>query len=257
MPIHKSGSQDDPNNYRGICISSCLGKFFTLIMNKRLNDFLENNKIINKSQIGFRKNCRTADHLLVLKTLIDVYKMKRKRIFACFVDFRKAYDSVWREGLLFKLITNGCSKRFMRIMLSMYSSVNASVKLHQGITPSFKSSVGVKQGCNLSPTLFNIFINDISDLFDSSCAPVKFGITDMNCLLYADDLVPRQRCAHITSNWLFENNILHQVKEYSYLGISIHFAGNFKQAQKILYNKSLLAYQMDYSEISQILIMYR
>ena len=73
-------------------------------MNTRLNGFLESNKITNKSQIGFRKNCRTANHLLVLKTLIDVYKLKRKPIFACFIDFRKAYDSVWREGLFFKLI---------------------------------------------------------------------------------------------------------------------------------------------------------
>ena len=181
MPIHKSGNTDDPNNYRGICISSCLGKCFTLIMNTRLNDFLESNKITNKSQIGFRKNCRTADHLLVLKTLIDVYMLKRKPIFACFIDFRKAYDSVWREGLFFKLIINGCSKNFIRIMLSMYSSVNTSVKLREGITPFFKSYVGVKQGCNLSSTLFNLFINDIPNMFDSSCAPVNFGDTDLSC----------------------------------------------------------------------------
>ena len=130
-------------------------------MNTRLNDFLVSNKIKNKSQIGFRKNCRTADHLLVLKTLIDVYKLKRKPIFACFIDFRKDYDSVWREGLFFKLTINGCSKHFIPIMLSMYSSVNTSVKSRKGITPFFKSYVGIKQGCNRSPTLFNLFINDI------------------------------------------------------------------------------------------------
>jgi hypothetical protein len=133
--------------------------------------------------------CTHINHVLVLKTLIDVYKLKRKPIFACFIDFRKAYDSVWREGLFFKLIINGCSKNFIRIMLSMYSSVNTSVKLREGITPFFKSYVGVKQGCNLSPTLFNLFINDIPNMFDSSCAPVNFGDTDLSCLLYADDLV--------------------------------------------------------------------
>jgi hypothetical protein len=113
-------------------IGSCLGKFFTLIMNTRLNQFLEVNKIMNKCQIGFRKNCRTTDHLLVLKTIIDCYKSKRKPIFTCFIDFKKAYDSVWREGLFFKLILYGCSKIFMRLMLSMYSSVNLSVKLDKG-----------------------------------------------------------------------------------------------------------------------------
>ena len=72
----------------------------------------------------------------------------------------------------------------MRIMLSMYSSVVSAVKLRNGITPFFKSD-----GCNLSPTLFNIFVNNIPNLFANSCTPVKLGDTDLNCLLYADDLV--------------------------------------------------------------------
>ena len=93
-PIHKSGNKTDPGNYRGICISSCLGKFFTSILNARLNVFLEENSILNKYQICFRHGFRTSDHLLVLKTLIDSYKLRRKPMFACFVEFRKAYDSV-------------------------------------------------------------------------------------------------------------------------------------------------------------------
>ena len=74
VPIHKSGSHIDPNNHRGICISSCLGKFFTLIMNEHLNEYLQENNIMNKCRIGFRKKFRTADHLLVLKTLVDYYR---------------------------------------------------------------------------------------------------------------------------------------------------------------------------------------
>ena len=189
VPIHKSGCHIDPNNYRGICISSCLGKFFTLIMNERLNEYLQENNIMNKCQIGFRKKFRTADHLLVLKTLVDYYKSKRKPIFACFVDFRKAYDSVWREGRFLKLILNGCSRKFIRLMLNMYSSYNCSVKLEEGNTPFFKSQIGVKQGCNLSPTLFNLFINDLPDIFNRSCTPVALNDTELSCLLYADDLV--------------------------------------------------------------------
>ena len=64
------------------------------MVNTRLNDFPENNKIINKSQIGFSKNCKTA-----CGSSFFLRFKKRKPIFACFIDFRKAYDSVWREGL--------------------------------------------------------------------------------------------------------------------------------------------------------------
>ena len=155
VPIYKAGSRLDPGNYRGICISSCLGKFFTLILNSRFITFLEGNKILNKCQIGFRYGFRTSDHILVLKTLIDLYKSHKRPLFAWFVDFRKAYDSVWREGLFYKLVQYGCSRNFIRVLLSMYSSVRAAVRLNAGVTPSFASNIGLKQGCNLSPTLFN------------------------------------------------------------------------------------------------------
>jgi hypothetical protein len=72
----------------------------------------------------------------------------------------------------------------------MYSSVRAAVKLNTGVTPSFASNIGLKQGSNLSPTLFNVFINDIPKLLISKdCDPVYLGETKVNCLLYADDLV--------------------------------------------------------------------
>ena len=70
IPIHKSGDNADPNNFRGICVSNCLGKFFTSIMNNRLNDFLERKKIINKRQIGFRKNTRKAAFSKNVRSLI-------------------------------------------------------------------------------------------------------------------------------------------------------------------------------------------
>ena len=246
-------------------------EIFTLIMNERLNEYLQKNNIINKCQIGFRKKFRTADHLLVLKTLVDYYKSKRKPIFACFIDFRKAYDSVWREGLFLKLILNGCSRKFIRLMLNMYSSYNCSVKLEEGSTPFFKSQIGVKQGCNLSPTLFNLFINDLPDIFNRSCTPVTLNDTELSCLLYADDLVllseskaglqncltkldsytkkwklninfkkskvmvfgtPTQNRLHSTSVWSINQNTLENVDEYCYLGITLHSSGNFKRAQK-------------------------
>ena len=66
------------------------------------------------------------------------------------------------------------------------------MKLSRGLTNSFKSNVGVRQGCNLSPVLFNIFINGIIELFspsDHSCLPVKLKSVYLNCLLYADELI--------------------------------------------------------------------
>ena len=66
------------------------------------------------------------------------------------------------------------------------------MKFSRGLTNSFMSSIGVRQGCNLNSILFNIFINDLFELFspsDHSCFPVKLKSVSLNCLLYADDLI--------------------------------------------------------------------
>ena len=72
-PIFKSGVRNDPTNYRGICVSSCLGKLFCSILNQRLTEHINSLNILHNSQIGFLPNNRTADHVLTLRTLIDKY----------------------------------------------------------------------------------------------------------------------------------------------------------------------------------------
>ena len=69
--LHKSGNKDDPSNYRGICISSCLGKVFCSILNTRLLNFSNNHKILHRSQIGFLPGHRASEHIFSLRTLID------------------------------------------------------------------------------------------------------------------------------------------------------------------------------------------
>ena len=73
MPIYKSESPDNPSNYRGISISSCLGKLFTSVINNRIAEFGYTNHLINFNQISFRQGYRTADHVSEMKTLIDNY----------------------------------------------------------------------------------------------------------------------------------------------------------------------------------------
>ena len=106
-PIFKDDNSFDPNNYRGISVSSCLGKLFTLILNERLIKSLDDKKVLSDCQIGFKSDYRTSDHIFILNTVLNSYFSRGKRMYACFVDFSKAYDSVWRVGLSYKLILNG------------------------------------------------------------------------------------------------------------------------------------------------------
>ena len=65
IPVVKSDDSFDPSNYRGITVTSCLSKLFTLIMNERLVKYLNENSIMNHTQIGFCKGFRTSDHVFV------------------------------------------------------------------------------------------------------------------------------------------------------------------------------------------------
>ena len=195
VPIFKGEDSFDPSNYRGIATTSCMGKLFTLILTDRLTTFLEERNVLKPNKIGFRKRYRTSDHVFVLNTMINCYIRKGREIYGCFVDFSKAYDYVWRYGLFYKLMKNKLSFKFISMIKSMCNDLNLSVKLTEGITPFFKSDVGVRQGCNLGPILSNLFINDLVEYLQSDITEaVKLNEYSCHCLMYADDLLLLSEC---------------------------------------------------------------
>ena len=159
-----------PENYRGIALSSHFSKLFCTVLNSRLYTYFEKNNIIPVHQIGFQKKSRTADHILTLKTLIDKYLNDgaKKYLHVCFVDFKRAFDSVWRQALIYKLLVSGVSGNLLSILASMYKDVNYCVKTDVGFTHPFSSNIGVKQGCVLSPTLFNLYVADLPEIFSDN-----------------------------------------------------------------------------------------
>ena len=113
-PIFTSGAKNHSSNYRGICVSSCLGKLFFSILNQRLLGHAVSLNVLHKSQIGFLPKNRTSDHVLTLRTLTDKYVHgRREKIYACSVDIKKAFDSVWHEGLLHKITAHRCRRMFL------------------------------------------------------------------------------------------------------------------------------------------------
>ena len=149
VPIFKSDNPKLPQNYRGIAVANCFGRIFNSIFNTRLDKFLAENNVIHESQIDFSKKSRTSDHLFVLKCLVDKYiNSGDKKLFVCFVDFRKAFDTVIHPGIRLKLLVlrNNINGYFYRILCNMYGNNYMSVKLGNKLTDSFKSQLRVKQG---------------------------------------------------------------------------------------------------------------
>ena len=190
-PIHKSDEKTDPNNFRGIAISSCFGKLFSKLLKNRLQTFCDKNNIIHRIQGSGKKSSRTSDHLMVIKYLIDkIVKNQRKKLYACFVDIKKAFDCTNRQLLFYKLLSEyNIGGNFLKLLQSLYDKHEVYVRLSEGLLQPIITTIGVKQGCGLSPLLFNIFINKLPEIFDKSCDPIKLGNLDINALLWADDLV--------------------------------------------------------------------
>ena len=101
IPIPKPGKDhSNPTNYRPIALTSCLGKVFEKMINKRLVEYLENNKLLTPIQCGFRKNKSTIDHLIRLDTYVKKAFTENKVTVGVFFDLAKAYDTTWRYGII-------------------------------------------------------------------------------------------------------------------------------------------------------------
>ena len=160
--IYKSGPTDDPGNYRGLAIGSAIAKLYSGILLNRLEAFVTENNILSMFQIGFRKLFRTADHIYVLKTIINMKLAKGEKLYAAFIDFRKAYDTVNRKKLMQCLYDIGVGNRFAGNINAIYDSVQYAIKVKGKVMNPISSNLGLKQGCPLSPLLFNLYINCIS-----------------------------------------------------------------------------------------------
>ena len=132
-------------------------------------------------------------------------------MFGCFVDFRKAFDTIPRHLLFQKLLSHNITGKFYESIKNMYANDLASISIGESITKPFRVNQGVKQGCILSPLLFNIFLSDLPDALNcGDTRPVQINNSlTMNSLIWADDLLMLSE----TENGL--NTMLKNLKTYT------------------------------------------
>ena len=120
-PIYENkGDPMKPENYRPITLLSYLGKVFTCVLNKRLETFADEVNLLKENQSGFRKNYATLDHILTLHFLSNILLQRKKKLFCAFVDFKQAFDTIWRNGLWTKMHFNGVSGKCLQYIYSKY-----------------------------------------------------------------------------------------------------------------------------------------
>ena len=111
-------------------------------------------------------------------------------IFTCFIDFKKAFDCLWHEGLNYRLLHCGIGDKMYDLVKSLYSENMCAFKIGHKQTDFFTQRRGVRQGCNLSQTVFNVYINELAVKMDQCAAPgLSLLHKEVRYLFYADDLV--------------------------------------------------------------------
>ena len=150
---------------------------------------METMGLLVDEQNGFRPGRSCIDHAFTLSSIIRNRINQKKSTFVAYVDFEKAFDWVDRDLLFYKLLTYNVDGRFYNSIKALYANTTTCIKLNGNLTDWFATKTGVRQGDVMSPTLFNIYINDLAkSLKDLNCGVDINGII-VSILLYADDIV--------------------------------------------------------------------
>ena len=186
-PIYKKKDKLDCNNYRGISLLSHAGKVMTKILHLRIKERTET--ILSEAQAGFRPGRGTIDQLFTLRQLTEKYLERGKRLYICYIDFEKAFDRVWQRGLWHCMTFFGFPKKIISLLQALYRISQSTVRVNGSLTDWFPTCVGVRQGCIISPPLFNIILEVamLNALYDQDIG-ARINGHIINNLRFADDI---------------------------------------------------------------------
>ena len=266
------------NNYRGITLISCLGKLFTSIINQRIINWSTVNDISTDAQYGFKAGHSTTDAIFSLQNLVNIYINNNRKTYCAFIDLIRAFDTVNRNGLWYKIIRYGVDGKIVKQLRSMYSSVKSCVKHLNCLPDFFSSDIGLFQGEIMSPILFSLFINDIEQSLQTNLLDgISLDQITIFLLLFADDAVTMSDTKQGLQNslnqleaycekwklsvnvsktkvvifrkggsvgqemFVYKNEIIEIVGQFNYLGYIVSSGGSFQKTINYYSDKAIRA----------------
>ncbi|XP_063912037.1 uncharacterized protein LOC135128890 [Zophobas morio] len=165
-PIHKKGSKEKVENYRGITLLNTAYKLYAMVLNESLVTEMNEKSILPESQARFRRGKGAMDNVYILHHLIEKELLKEGgRVHALSVDLKAAFDTVDRECLRECMERRGLSEKLIVAAREIYRETVTRVRVRGIESEMFWTTKGLRQGCPLSPSLFVCYISDIEEMF--------------------------------------------------------------------------------------------
>lgn len=192
--IYKKGDASDVSNFRPIALMSCIYKVFMGVIAKRITSWSISAGILSEEQKSARPTEGCYEHTFIMKSLVADARRRKKKLNLAWLDIRNAFGSVPYSTISTTLRHMGVPPNLISLVMNAYSGASTVVKTSAGTTQPIPIQAGVKQGCPLSPILFNLCIELILRNIKSKAATLKSGVcthhgSSVSCLAYADDLV--------------------------------------------------------------------
>ena len=172
IPIHKKGDKKKCTNYRGTSLISVPGKIYAKCLEKKCREIIEPK--LTDAQGGFYPGRSTINQIFALQQIFEKLWEYAKEVNACFVDLEKTYDRIPRDKLWTVLLQYDIDGQLSTAIKSLHMHSKVCVRVNSARTKPFRVSVGLRQGCSLSPILFLIYMNRIVEKSES-CGRVKIG----------------------------------------------------------------------------------
>ena len=191
LPLFKGKGTKASNkdNYRGIAMFSVFCKVFELLILRKLEAIAQEKGYFSHLQFGFQEGVSCLEASFVISESINHMIEQGSKVFSCFLDVRKAFDTIWIDGLLYKLYHElGINSKLWLVIKELYTNIHACVTYNGFLSRDFVISQGSGQGRILAPFMYKVYINK---LLKDLCTP-GIGIILLNYNLsaptFADDM---------------------------------------------------------------------
>ena len=192
--LHKKGPTDDASNFRPIALMSCIYKLLMSVLAKRLSSWAIDNELLSPEQKSARPSEGCYEHTYLLSSVVADTRRQTKKLNLAWLDLRNAFGSIPHSVIHTTLTHMGAPPNLVEFVSNAYTGATTTIRTSTGDTNAVPIHAGVKQGCPLSPFLFNLCIELIIRSVKTAGEACRGGApkhfqSPLSVLAYADDLV--------------------------------------------------------------------